>query len=224
MWVLAVILGILLGISLCIVLLLTIPVDLVFCIERDADFKSRVSVRWLFGLVGRDIRRKKKKPQPEKEKRRKNLISILTRTFSQAKRAIRDGEKKQEWNKRRKNTRSILAMLRTKGFPQKLLRFVRDSFRILRIHELKLNLRYGLGDPAETGLLFGAISPAMVYVRSFSSVDIQIQPDFEQLYLGGYFKGDVRLFPIQFVGPLARLTFSITTIRAIKALVVARRK
>ena len=224
MWVLALILGILFAVFLCILLLLAIPVDLVFHVERDTGFHLRISVRWLFGLVGRDIRRKKEKAEPEKTEEATNLRATATRIFGKARQVMGDEHEREQWNKRRKNTRSMLAMVQTRGFPRKILRFVIDSIRLVRIHRLNLNLRYGLWDPADTGLLFGAIAPTMVYGRSCSLMEIEIQPDFEQLCLQGYLTGDIRVFPIQFAGPVVRLVFSVTTIRAIKAMVVARRK
>ena len=92
------------------------------------------------------------------------------------------------------------------------------------MHEFKLSLRVGLGDPAETGLLFALIGPTMVYAKSFSSLDVQVEPDFCQGGLQGYCQADVRAFPLRLVGPLVVFVFSPTTVRAIKAMVVARRK
>ena len=191
MWIFATVLGF----FLFFVLLLAVPVDLFFCLEKDEDFKPRLMVRWLFGLIGKDISGKgKKKPKPKKERKRK------------------------------RNIKPLLAVLRTRGFLQRFFKFIRDVFRLLKIRDLKLNCRVGLDDPAETGLLFAAIGPAMVYIKSFSSVDIQVEPDFDQESLRGYCKGDLRVFPIQFVSPVVSFAFSPATMRAIKAAVVARRK
>lgn len=188
MWILATVLGV----FLFFVALLAIPVDLVFCVKKDVDFKVRARVRWMFGLIGKDISRKRKKPKKEK--------------------------------KRKRNIKPLLAMLRTRGFLRKLFRFIRGIFQRFNVHELKLSLRVGLGYPAETGLLFALIGPTMVYTKFFSSLDIQVEPDFEQEGLWGYGKADMRAFPIRLAGPFLLFAFSPTTIRAIKAMVVARRK
>ena len=136
MWVLALILGILFAVFLCILLLLAIPVDLVFHVERDTGFHLRISVRWLFGLVGRDIRRKKEKAEPEKTEEATNLRATATRIFGKARQVMGDEHEREQWNKRRKNTKSMLAMVQTRGFPRKILRFVIDSIRLVRIHRL----------------------------------------------------------------------------------------
>ena len=189
MWVAAIVIGV----FLFLVLLLAIPVDLVFYLEKEVDFKPRVGVGWLFGLVEKDISGKKAKPKEEKKKGERNI-------------------------------KPFLAMLRTRGFLQRLFRFVKDIIRVIKIHRLKLNLRVGLDDPADTGLLFAAVGPAMVYTRSFSSLDVWVEPDFNQENFRGYCKGDVRAFPIRFVPPLMFFVFSPATIRAVKAMIVARRK
>jgi len=181
-WILATVLGIFLFFAL----LLAIPVDVTFRVEKSTDFKSRVRVRWLFGLIGKDI----------------------------------SGEKK----KRKGNIKPLLAMLRTRRFPRKLFKFARSTFPLLKVRELKLNLRVGLDDPAETGLFFAIIGPMMVYIRSLPSLDIQVEPDFEGESLRGHFRGDIRACPIQFVGLCVAFALSPTTIRAVKAMVTARRK
>ena len=187
MWVLATVLGIFLFFAL----LLAIPVDVTFRVEKSTDFKSRVRVRWLFGLIGKDISGEKKKREKEKKKG---------------------------------NIKPLLAVLRTRRFPRKLFKFARSTFPLLKVRELKLNLRVGLDDPAETGLLFAIIGPMMVYIRSLPLLDIQVEPDFEGESLRGHFRGDIRAFPIQFVGLCIPLALSPTTIRAIKAMVAARRR
>jgi len=189
-WILATVLGILLS----FVLLLAIPVDLVFSVEKEVAFKSRVRVGWMFGLIGKNISGKK---EPEKDKSKR---------------------------KDKSNIKPLLAMFGAKGFLLKLLGLVGDILRLLNVRELEVNLRVGLDDPAETGLLFALVGPALVCAKSFSALDVQVEPDFEQENLQGYCRGDFRVFPIRFAGLIILFAFSPTTIRAIKAMVVARRK
>ncbi len=188
MWILATFLGILLF----FVFILAVPFDLVFHFEKDVDFKWRVTVRWMFGLIDKDIGGKKKEPEEKKKKK--------------------------------SNIKPLIAMLRSTGFLRKSLKFIKDSIRLVKVHELKIEFRVGLGDPAETGMLFAVITPILFYMKSLHSLEVNIQPDFEHENLHGYFNGDLRVFPIRFVIPGIFFAFSPTTIRAIKAMVVARRK
>jgi len=148
----------------------------------------------MFNLISKDLKRKKK---PKKEKAKE---------------------------KRKRRIKPFIAMLRARGFLRRLLRFVRDIFRILHVREFALDLRIGLSDPAETGMLFALIAPAAVQLRAFTPLDIQIQPDFEQTGLQGYFKGRLRIFPIQLIIVGTLFALSPATIRAIKSMVLAWRK
>ena len=190
MWILATVLGV----FTFIILLLTIPIDLVFNIEKDVAFHPRVRVGWMFNLIGKDVKRKKK---PKKEKAKE---------------------------KRKRRIKPFIAMLRARGFLRRLFRFVRDIFRICHVRDFELDLRIGLSDPADTGMLFAVIAPVIVQLKTFTPLDIQILPNFEQTGLQGYVKGDLRVFPIQliFIGTLFAL--SPATIRAIKSMVLAWRK
>lgn len=188
MWILATVSGIL----LLLVLLLCVPADLIFYIEKDTGFKARAKLGWLFGLIEKDISRKEKKPKKE--------------------------------GKRKRSIKPLFAILRTTGFLKKLLQLIKSIFKSLKIHEFKIDLRVGLDDPADTGLLFAAINPAMLYVETFSSLDIHVDPDFTQEKFQGCCKGDIRAFPIQLLGHCILFIFSPATIRAIKAAMVARRK
>jgi len=194
-WVLAVVFGV----FLFVYLLLTIPFDVTFYVEKDANFKSRVRVGWMFNLIGRDFnltgRDKKRKKKPEKEK-----------------------------PKKKRSVKPFIAMLRARGFQRRLLRFIRDIFGSLHVRELRAYLRIGLNDPADTGMLFATVAPAVVHLRAFTPLDVQILPDFEQEGLRGYLKGRLRFFPIQIITVMSLFALSPATIRAIMALALAWRR
>lgn len=66
------------GIILFIILMLSIAVDMAFDLETHNDVKVTMRVGWLFGLVWKDIsRRKKKKPKKKKERSIKPLLSVM---------------------------------------------------------------------------------------------------------------------------------------------------
>lgn len=210
MWVIATVLGIL-GVILFFILLLAIPIDLIFYVEKDADFRSKVRVQWLYGLIGKDIRKKKKKPETKEEKR-KRIIKAFQSIF------------RARGFLRKRSLKLFLALLRTRGFLRNIIKFARRVVKLIKVRNSKVDLQIGLSDPADTGLLFAVVGPAMVYIRSCSSLDIQVEPDFEQENLRGHFTGELRAFPISFIGPLVLLAFSSTTLRAIKAMIMATRK
>jgi len=189
--------GLVAGILLLIAVALAVPIDLSFWVERDAHFMLKARVRWMFGLIGKDVGR------------------------SRVSRGNQAGGDRSPG--RNGSVRVLLAALTTSGFPQKLYSFARAGLPSLKIHELRVNFRVGLGGEAETGLLFAALAPAMVLIRSYSRADVQFQPDFEEELLEGYCKGDIRAVPIKLVWLMVPFFLSATTIRAVKAMIKARR-
>lgn len=128
-------------------------------------------------------------------------------------------------SKKKRRVKPFFALLRTSGLTGRTIRFIRDILRQIKIRELYIDIKLGLADPADTGVLFGVITPLLIFVGvQKPTIDINIQPDFEQENLQGYAEGGVRVYPIQFIKPLLLFIFSLTTLRVIKAIISARRK
>jgi hypothetical protein len=192
------ILGPILGILVFLIILLTVPVDLVFNVGKRDHIESRVRIGWLFGLIGKDIRARRKQAKAKTKVKKK---------------------------KKKRSVKPLLAVLRTRGLLKHSLRFIKDIIRRIKIRNLYVHLTLGLADPADTGFLFAAVTPLITFVGvQKPTIDINIQPDFEQENLQGYAEGGVRVYPIQFIRPLLLFIFSLTTLRAIRAIIRARRK
>lgn len=87
------------------------------------------------------------------------------------------------------------------------------------------DFRAGLGNPADTGLLFALIGPAASRLSSSFPRQIRVEPSFEdETAFEGHLSGTVRLQPIQLVPPLMKFAFSSATIRTVKKLVLTRWK
>ena len=165
--------------------------------------RFRMKLVWFFGLVSKEVRKGKKKPKEEK----------------------RVAEGKPKRRKRRIPARTIFKILRTKGLLRQLRRLLRDLLKRLKIRDLVADFTVGLGDPADTGLLFAFIGPATLFLGSSSSHQIRVQPSFEdEGVCKGYLHGMVRLVPIQLVTPFIRFAFSLPTIRAVKRMVMTKWK
>lgn len=192
------ILGPILGILVFLIILLTVPIDLVFNISKRDNVASSVRVGWLFGLIGKDIsgRRKQTKAKVKKKKKRK-----------------------------KRSVKPFLAVARTRGFLKHFIRFIKDILRRIKIREACIEIKLGLADPADTGFLFAAVTPLLTFAGvQKPNIDINIQPDFDEEKFWGYAKGDLRLYPIRFIKPLLLFIFSLTTLRVLKAVISARRK
>ena len=178
-----------------LILLLSVPVDLTFSLEKGKGLRSRVRIGWLFGLVGKDFGGNGRNLKPEKPKR--------------------------PGGRRKKSPRPFLAMLRTRATLGHSLKLAWQLIRTIRVRELEMDLKLGLGDPAETGQLFGLVSPVLANIRSTSSFHINVEPDFQEEDLCGYCRGSVRAYPIRLVPPIILFALSLTTFQGVRALLGA---
>lgn len=186
MWVIAV----LAGLAVLLIFILWVPLDMVLQADFDGKPKVRLKLSWLFGLVSRDITREKEKPAGERKAAR--------------------GKKKRWWV----NTGVIFRVLRTRGLLRHLKELIKGIFSCFHFREIAADFKVGLGDPANTGLMFALIGPASVFLGSSQRHQIRIEPSFgDDAILQGYSHGTVRLHPIRLVPPLLKFAFSLTTIR-----------
>jgi len=172
-------------------------------VRVDADGRPRFRMRlvWLFGLISKEITKAKKKPEEE--------------------RRVAEGKRKPR--KRRVKARTILKILRTRGLLGQVKRLLKDVLRRLKIRDLTADITVGLGDPADTGLLFAVIGPATFFLGSSQVHEIRVRPSFkDEVVFEGYLSGALRLLPIQLVIPFLRFVFSLATIRVVKTLVVGK--
>jgi len=186
-----------------IVLLLCVPLDVVLRVDMDARPKFRARLAWLFGLVSKDLRREKEKPEEEK----------------------RATERKRKGRDRRADARLIFEVLRTKGLLGQVGRLLRSVLSRINIRELGANLRVGLDNPADTGLLLAFVAPVNVLLSSSFSREITVQPCFaDEPVIEGYFYGTATLRPIRLTTPLIAFAFSLPAMRAVKTLVLTKWK
>ncbi len=176
-------------------LVLSVPLDLAFHLDVHGRTRFSLKLVWLFGLVGKELGRRKKKAKPKKDKEKKG------------------------------GARKALKILRTKGLLKQLKVLVTDVFNSLSIRQLRANFRIGFDNPADTGLLFAFIGPAFVFFSPPDRYNINIRPSFEnEAILEGHMQAVVRLLPIRLVIPLLKFVFSLPTLRFIKTVVSAKWK
>jgi hypothetical protein len=185
-----------------LILVLSVPLDMVLDIEVYGRPKARLRLSWLFGLVSKEIGKTKKKvikekPKPEKKK---------------------PGAKK-------KRMGDIFEILRTRGLLKQLGVLIRDVLRRFKVKDFIADFRVGLGDPADTGLLFALIGPATSLPGSPFLHQARVEPSFEgEAVFEGYSHGVVRLRPIQLAPPFLRFICSLVMIRVVKKLVLTKWK
>lgn len=188
---------ILAGILLVIVLVLSVPVDLTFDFRTDGERKGMLRVGWLFGLVGKNLlpRKKELAKKPKKPKKPK-----------------------------KRDLKTLLSVIRTKGVLAGSIRLVRRMLTGFRVRQLDVDLRVGLDDPADTGIMYAVLWPLMLRPGLFGPVTFRIEPVFEEPVFEAALRGEVTIVPAQMVANLLRSAFSLVGLRVIKLMVVSRWK
>jgi len=176
-----------------IVFFLSVPLDLSLRFEADEKFRFLFRLKWLFGLVKTGSGKRKKEPRRKAKKKGGRDWSFL-------------------WG-----------LVRTRGLPGKLLRFLRDILRKIKIRDLEVDLEAGLGDPADTALFVGWIWLPAFLLGAQTTYLIRVAPLFhDDLIVQGHAYISIRLIPIQLVPAFIRFGFSQAGIRVLRVLIFRR--
>ena len=182
--------GVVGGLIALAIFILWVPLDIVLNVNIHGKPEVRLRFSWFFGLVSRDMPGAREKPV--------------------AKKKTEKAKEKRRW----RDIRTIFKLLRTKGLLRNFIKLVKGIFSCFRFRDMVTDFRIGLGDPANTGLLFAVLGPACVVIGSSRFSRINIQPAFDDsVVLDGYSHGTARLHPIRLVPPLLKFTFSTPTAR-----------
>ena len=184
-----------------VIFVLSVPLDLKFQLNTCRSPKFRMRLLWFFGLIDKELKKTEQKPKQKKPARKKGRRGDF------------------------KKAGTFFQILRTRGLLKQLWQLVRDILSRFKIREIGINLRIGLDNPADTGMLFAIVAPANYFLGSCLHKDINIQPSYDNdATFEGCLHGAVRVQPIRFIKPIAKFAFSLPTIRIIKQLVVAKWK
>ena len=192
-----VVIAVLLGL---LVLLLAVPIDVTFRFERAEVLEGQITVRWLFGLVRFPIRvpgAAKPPPEPGTEPK------------------AAPARAKPDERSRRAN---VLAVLRQATFRRRVYRLVEDLVRAAHLQQLRLRMRLGLGDPADTGRLWVFVGPLNAVAQNLRNAEVQIEPEFMDPVFEFQAHGRLLLIPLQFVVLAIAFALSPASIRAWRTL------
>jgi len=186
-----------------VVALLAVPVVLVIDAERADTLRLRWRVRWLFGLVDiRSARRAHTLPSPDRSDATK--------------------PKRTTTGQRWRRTRMGIAVLRTRGLVQRVARLAWRLRRQITLKEFHVRTAFGLGDPAATGLVYGALSPLLVMAR-VGGLDVDCRPMFQESGFTGAVGGTIQVRPLPVAGAVVAFLLSPPVLRSVRAAWRARR-
>lgn len=189
------------AVLLALVLLLAIPLEVRFHLERRAATRGRVVFRWMFGAIRVEV------PVPSGRRAGKRGKARG--------RARDDGE-----GRRRGRGRRFVSAVRDDAFRARAWRLARDLLRAVRLDDLYLHARLGLGDPADTGRLWALLGPVGAAASALPGVDVRLEPEFLDPVLEGEARGRAVVVPLEIlvlVGAFLVAPASLRTWRMLRA-------
>ena len=177
------------------ILLLAVPVDLVFRIQRRESFRAEVFVGWMYGLLR--FRMPSRRPRPPRPpKKRAAQVRFARR---------------------------LMAIFRSAAFRNRLLRFGGDLLKSVRVRACDLRFRMGMDDPADTGYLWAVAGSLTGVLAVNPRVSVTLDPSFVASCFEADAQGTVRFIPIQLVYLSVLFLLSPATVGAMWMLVRTRR-
>jgi hypothetical protein len=171
-----------------VVLLLAIPVTLTYQLSWRETLSANVRLIWAFGLVRADVSPAGRRPAPDKlEGARKKA----------GRRSKAKGKKP-----------NFPAAIRLPAFRRRILTFMSDVWRAIHKKNVRLLVRLGLGDPADTGQLWSVLGPLSGTLARFRDIRISIEPDFLDATIEVDSSGTVRMIPLRIAVIMLGLLFS----------------
>lgn len=171
-----------------IVFLLAMPVTLTYQLFWKQTLSANIRLNWAFGLVRTDV------------------VPDLARSRSDKPEAARKKAGRRSKSKGKKT--NFLAAIRQPSFRRRIIRFLSDAWRAIYKKNVRLLVRMGLGDPADTGQLWAVLGPLSAMFAHLRDIRISIEPDFLDTTLEVDSSGTIRLIPLQFVILALGLLFS----------------
>lgn len=102
----------------------------------------------------------------------------------------------------------VPALLRERDLFARLGRLLRRLLHRIRIDELELRARLGLGDPADTGRAWAVVGPVAALLVALPCARVRIDPDFTAEVLEVDGSGRVRVVPLAVIAVLLAFAFA----------------
>ena len=204
------------GVLLALVALLAAPVDLAFRLERAAPLAGEVTVRWLLGLVRVRVPIPAAPKAPGRaggEAQGERPAEVETRPEGGTEAARRRARREA-----RRRPGRIVDVLRQEAFRERAWRLGRDLARAVRVRRLRLWLRLGLDDPADTGLLWAVMGPLGAVALGLRGAEVRIEPEFAEAAREFQAEGRILIVPLQVLALAAAFALSPPSMRAWRTL------
>lgn len=188
-----------------IIILVLIFLSLLFCAidiiidlkKTGTDTTGTINIKWLFLSYSKVL------PHNKSSK----INDIKDENKSHNKSEINSQESKKEDQKNNLSVQEYLQILRNIRIP--LFNFLKQILKAIKLHSGELDLRLGVLDPADTGILIGILFSIFGIIKQYwSRFSYYIEPKFDDNVLDLILLLDVRLRIYRFIYPIFRLVLN----------------
>jgi hypothetical protein len=176
---------------------LAVPLVVVVDAERLDRLNVQWRVRWLFGLINvRSTKGLPAAPAPTRVNRRRR-----------AQPSAKD---------RGRGPYVGLAALTTRGFVRRVAQLAVTLLHRVKIERFHVDAAIGFEDPADTGILYGCLSPLLLLADA-RGLDVRYTPMFAEPSVRGDCGVTVHVRPLSIVGTMVAFLLSPSVVRAMRA-------
>jgi len=108
---------------------------------------------------------------------------------------------------RRRRRHAAGGRFRSRALPA-LPAFLSASLRAISVERLSLSARFGAGDPALTGQIYGACAPLVFGTVGLRRIELSLEPDFGRACLSAEGQAVFRIRPLALAGPGLRFLWA----------------
>lgn len=188
------------GILTIIILIFAIPVGVELDYNSQTKYKSSTRIRWLFGLV--------------------NFKTSNANTTTRSKSTeIHSKSGKRKKTNVFKFSDTLLTLIKSRGFVKRVFKLVRDFLTVADIRHFRCYLGVGLDDPADTGQIYGMLSPISVFLHAYPQINFSFIPLFDRETFESKLNIELKIIPVKIIWVFLRFIFSRESLRAVFAVI-----
>ncbi|TGC11143.1 DUF2953 domain-containing protein [Methanolobus halotolerans] len=206
--------------------------------KKGEQFQHKILVKWLFLSYSPDLRKflgrggtqnkeevheVREPPIIGEDKKEANKPHVAERGGRGEDRPPIIGEEKGQEKKEDKESgrwsvSNIIKILRLLIVP--VIRLIEDVLEALDIHKLNFNLKFGLDDPADTGMVVGYLYALRGYLEyQYERVRLYAEPNFIEMMVDFHIIGDIKFRIANLVPAVLTFVFNRNVLKVSWALI-----
>lgn len=111
---------------------------------------------------------------------------------------------------------NFFKLIWNKSFRRRIIKYVSDMWHAIQKKNIRLHMRLGLGDPAETGQLWAILGPVLGVLVNTQEASLEVEPEFIDVVFELEGSGSIRIIPLQLLYLTSAMLLSPTVWQVIR--------